>query len=710
MKKNLLSLLLLLLPLLSSAQDSLSYQVLGAFRAGKMYLRWAPASVRAWQLGRQQGYVLERYTLLAPGSSTPVADVRSTRVVLQPSLRPRPRAVFDSLALDSLSLSGQMAGVAGAALYEAGFQSTLGSSPLARAVNTTQDIENRYGMLLLACDASFAAAKAAALGWEDPTAQPGATYIYRMAPSQFSEPSQGATLRVQAIEDVGISAPPPSPSVLPGNRSVLLSWVQEPHYSGYVVECSADGGATYSARSKGLVLAIEQKDVSGRIYFTDSLANNTQRYLYRIRGQTPFGFLGAPSPGTVVQGEVPAPVAPPSILRLSEEGTAAAPQVRLLWRFPVASRPLIKGFRLYRSAEPAGPFRQLGADLSPSDSTFIDASPIIAGYYQVRAVSLNNEEVPSLGRLIQLKDETPPSVPSNLEGSMQKDGTVSLRWKNNSEADLLGYRVFYAQSASGPYQQLTGSPVSTANFSYQLPNKSIPDSTFFKVSALDQRENQSALSLALYIPLADAVPPSPAAIVMLDPLGRGIKITWEPSASKDVKTYEVQRRGGTQPDWQTILRKDSLIQGYRTTMDTLLQGSYEWTYRVLARDKSGLESYSPALSVKAPGAVRASIQNLQAERATLDNAYAAKLVWDYLDEPGVLSFAVYRQGDTGPQVLVATLFKDQMESIAGAAKGSQRYTWKDKQVKVGSTYQYFLQAKYFDGGASAMSPVVKVGF
>jgi hypothetical protein len=54
MKKNQLLLLLLLLPLLTTAQDSLSYQVLGAFRAGKMYLRWAPASVRAWQLGRQQ--------------------------------------------------------------------------------------------------------------------------------------------------------------------------------------------------------------------------------------------------------------------------------------------------------------------------------------------------------------------------------------------------------------------------------------------------------------------------------------------------------------------------------------------------------------------------------------------------------------------------------------------------------------------------------
>jgi hypothetical protein len=56
MKKNILLILLLLpLPLLTTAQDSLSYQVLGAFRAGKMYLRWAPASVRAWQLGRQQG-------------------------------------------------------------------------------------------------------------------------------------------------------------------------------------------------------------------------------------------------------------------------------------------------------------------------------------------------------------------------------------------------------------------------------------------------------------------------------------------------------------------------------------------------------------------------------------------------------------------------------------------------------------------------------
>jgi hypothetical protein len=54
MKKNIL-LLLLFLPLLSAAQDSLNYQVLGAFRAGKTYLRWAPASVRAWQLGRQQG-------------------------------------------------------------------------------------------------------------------------------------------------------------------------------------------------------------------------------------------------------------------------------------------------------------------------------------------------------------------------------------------------------------------------------------------------------------------------------------------------------------------------------------------------------------------------------------------------------------------------------------------------------------------------------
>ncbi|WP_324494615.1 fibronectin type III domain-containing protein [Haliscomenobacter sp.] len=702
--------LLLGTTLLQGQSDTLSYQVLAAYRSGKIYLRWAPASPATWQRGRTQGYVLERYTLLAPGSSTPVADVRSTKVALVNNYKPAPLATFEALALDSTSVQGQMAGVAGAALYETSFEMPLQGGALTQALNTTQETENRYGLMLLASDASFEIAKAAALGWVDSTTQAGATYIYRVVPSSgVNDPALGGTVRVLAAEDSGLSTPPPSPEVLNGDRTALLSWTQEVHYSGYAVERSTDGGLTYVTRSKGLVLAIEQNGKAGQVYFTDSLPSNDLTCLYRIRGQTPFGFLGAPSAAIPVKGEEPSPVPPPYLQRLEELGTTQI-QVRLTWRFPAANREFIQGFRLYRSVLAEGPFQQIGDLFAPTDSVYVDANPLSTAYYQIRALTFKEEEVPSLSRLLQLKDETPPAVPSGLKGTMQKDGTVQLSWTANTDPDLLGYRVFYAQSRPGPYVQLTSTPIESSSFGHRLDNKSLADSVFFKISALDQRQNSSAESSELYVPVADANPPAQPSIIMLDPYRNGVKITWEGSASKDAIHYEIQRKGATQPEWSSILNKDSTITGIRINYDSTLTGAYEWSYRIAVRDDAGLESYSAVVSIKPPGAMRNPVENILVETSTQGNAYAAKLSWDYLDDDGVSSFVVYRQMGNEPMVQVATLFRDKLEPIPGAAAGQIRYTWKDSQVDLGKQYKYVLQAKYFDGGTSPLSVAKNISF
>ncbi len=88
-------------------------------------------------------------------------------------------------------------------------------------------------------------------------------------------------------------------------------------------------------------------------------------------------------------------------------------------------------------------------------------------------------------------DTTPPSSPTGL-ASTGGDGSVSLDWNDNGEADLAGYTVYRGTSSGGPYNAVNGTLLATSQFT----DSGLTNGTtyWYVVTASDDSGNESANS------------------------------------------------------------------------------------------------------------------------------------------------------------------------------------------------------------------------
>jgi hypothetical protein len=87
-------------------------------------------------------------------------------------------------------------------------------------------------------------------------------------------------------------------------------------------------------------------------------------------------------------------------------------------------------------------------------------------------------------------DTVPPAPPVGVQ---IQSGTelVAVRWSENAESDLAGYRVYKSSDKSGPFNQVSEELVYCPWFYDEV----LPmEMTFYKVTAVDQSANESAFS------------------------------------------------------------------------------------------------------------------------------------------------------------------------------------------------------------------------
>src|SRR6185369_3355288 len=208
-------------------------------------------------------------------------------------------------------------------------------------------------------------------------------------------------------------------------------------YTAYIIEKSEDGkdfkpvsDLPYVPMSK-----VEQEEV----HFVDSLAENDKPYYYRVRGITPFSEKGPAS--NIVTGTGRFDLTGMVVLR---EVKGVNGQASIRWDFPVNKEAVIKGFLVSKAPKAQGPFADITPQVLPAITReTTDASLISSAYYQVKVIDAAGQEVThSLPYFVHVEDNTPPAVPIELTGLADKNGIVNLKWKQNSDNDLMGYRVF----------------------------------------------------------------------------------------------------------------------------------------------------------------------------------------------------------------------------------------------------------------------------
>lgn len=694
-------------------EEKYEIKVISTMHNGAVLLRWVPTSYDAWQHGNTQGYQVKRFTIKQGGTTLPMQDIAASKVILADSLLPFPEADWEPMADTS-----DLAGLAASAIYGTEFTvETADPNDLMAVRSVAQEKDNRFGLSLFAADQSFAVATAMALAWKDETALPGHVYEYAIRPVALPD-SIGFTGGgiSQNTDEVNTLPAPEQPGAEPGDQVVHLNWSRlgsEKDYTGFQVERSVDGGQTFVKRNDQPILYVNNgAAATEQAVYIDSLPANGVSYFYRIRGLTPFGIVG-PASATVEVIGVPAPLE--ADLYIWEVDEYQAGKHKIKWRFPSDLESEIQGFQLYRSDSREGEYNEIGGVLAPNRRTKSYGLPMSSNYYKIEAIDLNGHRISSPAYLGQIADSIPPAAPQNLVAEVSPDGLMTLTWDANTESDLAGYRVFMSNQENGHYTQLTIRWLRDTVFQWQFDLNTLTEKAYFKVLALDHRENNSPFSSALEVERPDIIPPAAPILKNVEARTAGIYLGWDHSPSTDVVQHLLQRKLSTQTQWTTLYEQTGISLDPSFLDTTVIKGR-EYVYRMLAEDEAGLQGSSRMFTIRAmDDGIRPPVTNVQAR---IEGGKRVRLSWNHGspnttngEVMGLYDFQIYRSiGSNDPLRAYASANPQAslMAVFTAASGGQAQYVFMDEELHYGKEYEYRIIARYIDGGQSPMSEVVLV--
>ena len=199
--------------------------------------------------------------------------------------------------------------------------------------------------------------------------------------------------------------------------------------------------------------------------------------------------------------------------------------------------------------------------------------------------------------LVQPDDETPPERVQQLTGTIDTLGVVTLQWKANTDADLMGYYVFRGNQKGEEMMRITGSHITDTSLKDTVVLKSLNAKVYYWVTAIDFRKNESTPSVLLELTKPDKVPPTTPIFTEYTDDKSGWKLTWRKSFSDDVTQYLLYRREKGATDWKLIhSENNSKKETYTYTVPPNVSGVYE--YSVRAKDhNNNFSDYSPVIQI-----------------------------------------------------------------------------------------------------------------
>ena len=678
------------MPLLAQDRSQTEGKILGTFRFTRdsIQLRWSPDSPRLWLLANKYGYVIDRITTKKAEKShrAPV------RLLTPQALKP-----FSLDQWERLSGRIEKASVVAQAIYGETFSLTnkgQGTS-VGRAIQESEEREQKFGFSALVADQYYEVAKAAGLGFTDKDVKTDEVYVYRIyspIPPKERFKSDTAYIRADFNRQQAIIAPGGMEGSF-GDRSIQLKWDSEnaPNYfSGYFIEQSEDG-KNYKILNKEPVVYFQSDAAAGqafgnKVIRNDSLPANNVTYYYRVRGMTPFGELSPPTAAVKGMGRDALKDTPVITMAGVQKNDS---KIQVNWTFPIEKNKLIKHFQVRRSAT-------IINGVVPTDSTlarvpaitrrFIDPKPISTAYYQIVAIGLQDEELLSYATVMELPDSIPPATPLDLKGKIDTSGIVRLIWRNNTERDFLGYRVFRSNLADGLFMQVTHTPQLTPDFTDTIDVETTTKYVYYKLVAIDQRANPSEFSETLRLTRPDKYPPVLPYLNSFEVKARQVNLSWVNSPSEDLDSTTLFRRERGSIRWSKLI---SFSKSSRTTFtDTTGVSGKNYEYRMMAKDESGKISIDDKkyllvhwLEMKVRDAPKLTLQK--------QKGYIL-LTWALL--PKIKKILIFRKTDTIPLKVFKTIWGDKQNSL------------EDKAVSPGNVYSYFLKIVFDDNTESFFSP------
>ncbi len=673
-------LLLLFVICCKSLSHAEGVKVLGSPRQEAVLLRWAPMTPAVWRLGNEYGYVVERFTVLRDGE---IPDSISGVVLREEPLRPMEQAAWEE-HIDA----DKYVAIAAECLFSSTFKGLDAGGNPHMVYKMYQEEERRFSFALYSADQSMEAARLSGLYLADETAQQNEKYLYRVYIDCPDSLAVDTGFVFTGLSEYQPLPKPQTPEARWEDKKVALSWhtrYLNHIYNSYVLERSVDGGASFNRLSENALVQIADEGVTpDYMYRTDSLLDNSSVYYYRVRGVSAFGEVGPPSDSIFGHGRLPLTHAP----MMMDKKVVDNERVELTWDYPDEMNPFITGFKIYRSLGPKSRKEVIYEGVEPAQRTFVDLVPEMTNYYLVSVYNQEEEKVSLIETYAARVDSFPPLAPQGLAGSIDSLGVVSINWLPNTESDLEGYRVFISNHPDHEFILRTPSAFPDTVFSDVINIHTLTRNVFYKVAAIDVRQNQSPLSEVLVLERPDVIPPVAPRLVSATEDKKGVILEWVPSSSVDVALHHVYRKGERDTSFVRVASLPDVTELMKYS-DPLVAGGVGYAYYVLAEDEGGL--LSPASNHRFVRVVSDAPEGIRLRLTKrIDHVV---LEWDIHAVKEVQRVVVYRSEDAAPMRLYGNSEDD-------------RFT--DSKLSPGKVYHYRVNAIYDDGSSSPMSAPVKV--
>jgi len=584
MFKSCLFIILLSLSTGLMAQDDIQHEMrlLARPLQDSIVLRWAPTTYQLWLNGNEYGYHITRTTLIKNGK---YIRQRTTRLTKQP-LKPRPLAEWEALVENNA-----YAGVAAQAIYGDGFEVEAGEgeSGMVEMINRSTEQENRFGFALFAADQSPEVARYSALWLTDKKVKPGEKYLYKVFPAQVAEGvKQDTAVFFTGVDEYMPLTAPANVKAEAGDKMVTITWdkqYQSDLYNSYWIERSADKGQSFQRLNEVPLVNTtpEGHDEANFHFYVDSLPDNETAFQYRVLGISVFGELSPASKVVSAKGIYKISSVPKMTAKAGLQGQT----VVLNWAFANEKQEKVDGFRIYRSVKFDSDFTLIGDRLPIISQQYTDQTPLPNAYYRIQAFNHSFDGPQSIPLMVQLVDSIPPKAPTGLQAEADTSGLVCLQWAANTEKDIFGYRVYRANSSREEFSQLTSEAVRGNVYMDTINLKTLSKEVYYKVVAIDKRQNKSRFSEVLKVERPDIVPPASPVFRKAKADAGSILLHWVQSPSRDVDKQVIYRNAKGSHEWTVVsaLPADSI-----RFRDTPAGAGTVYRYIILAVDEAGNES------------------------------------------------------------------------------------------------------------------------
>ena len=259
------------------------------------------------------------------------------------------------------------------------------------------------------------------------------------------------------------------------------------------------------------------------------------------------------------------------------------------------------------------------------------------------------------------------------------------------------YRIFRSASGKDEFSQLTHRPIVDVFFSDTINKNDLNRSIFYKIIALDQRQNQSEFSNIFELIKPDIIPPSIPVLTETKATKEGIFLQWINSNSTDVEKHEVYRKLNNDTAWQKIgelpLEKSKTTSSYTDSESSSIQIA---RYKIVAVDKNGnISDASVSVAIKALKTSKGKTLKKLQKRTDLENGLVT-ISWES-PEKEVMHYKIYRKSKTSNYTLYQTI------------EGTKN-SFEDYKLKLGDFFAYRIKVIYADGDISGFSKEINIQF